>query len=81
MSTEYGIFGNEGCFEGGFYSQEEAQVAIAERYAEEENIHVAELCPDHDENKRDTCEDCNSEDSEEAEHYAELNRGYERDRL
>jgi hypothetical protein len=61
----FGIFNDEGLVEGDFYSQEEAQTAIKERYSEEDDLHVAECCHDHPEQERESCEECNSEDKEE----------------
>lgn len=62
--TEYGIFSDEGCIETGFYSVEEAQAALTKRYATEDGLAVSEICPDHEDHARDTCEDCNSEDED-----------------
>ena len=57
MSTEFGIFTEEGCIENGFYSREEAEAAIKERYPEEE-CHVAECCIEHREEEHEHCEFC-----------------------
>lgn len=73
MSTEYVIFNNEGCVEGGFFSPEEAQEAIARRYSDEgeddgeddgDRLKVKEICHDHSEQARETCEECAAEDEE-----------------
>lgn len=58
---EYGIFTDEGCLENGFHSIAEAQKAEADRYAEEDS-YVAEVCPDHPEQPRESCEDCHGEE-------------------
>lgn len=66
MSTEFGIFNDEGCIEGEFYSREDADRAMADRYAEDD-AHVAEVCPDHRDQERDHCEHCrDAADDEEA---------------
>lgn len=64
MSIEYGIFTGEGCIESGFYSRDEAQACIVQNYPEEDDARVAEICPEHPEQERHNCEDCNAEDSE-----------------
>jgi uncharacterized protein (UPF0128 family) len=58
---EFGIFNDEGCCERGFTSKEEAERAIAERYEPGDELHAAEVCHDHPENERFTCEICNAE--------------------
>jgi hypothetical protein len=59
--TELGIFNDEGMIDGPFYSREEADRVMTERYSAEDGEHVAECCHDHPENERATCEDCNAE--------------------
>ena len=59
--TEWGIFNDEGMVEGGFRSPEEATEAIWDRYDEEDDLSVLEVCPWHEEQPRDTCEECEAE--------------------
>jgi hypothetical protein len=59
--TEYGIFNDEGCVESGFYSREEAEAAVIERYPDD-TTSVCSICPDHPEQAHDTCEECNTEE-------------------
>lgn len=66
MSTEFGVFSDEGKIDGGFYSFEEAQNALESLYAEEDDVHVGECCHDHPEHEKDTCELCNAEEDEES---------------
>ncbi len=58
---ELGIFTDEGMIDGPFYSRDEADTAMATLYSEEDGAHVAELCHDHLEQERATCEECNAE--------------------
>jgi len=67
MSTEYGIFGDEGKLEGDFYSREEAERALADRYSAEDGEHVGECCHDHPDHEAATCEECNADDDGEDE--------------
>lgn len=54
--TEYGIFTDEGVVARDFYSKEEAaEFACAHGW---EDVTVEEVCPDHPEHARVTCEDC-----------------------
>jgi hypothetical protein len=63
--TEYGIFNDEGCIERGFWTEDEAGVALADYYADgEENLSIEALCGEHDEQPADSCEECFSEDDE-----------------
>ena len=55
--SEYGLFNDEGCVEAQFYSVEEALRAL-KFYDPDDDIDVREICPDHDEQARDTCEEC-----------------------
>ena len=64
MSTEFGIFNDEGCIEADFFSREGAEQAMADRYSEDD-AHVAEVCPDHRDQERDHCEHCQAEASQE----------------
>ena len=60
--SEYGIFSDEGCLEMQFYSRNEAEIASL-KYVEEgeDGVHVSEICPDHPEQEREHCEECNAE--------------------
>lgn len=60
--TEYGIFDDSGCLESGFYSEDEAEEAIQKRYPDEEALRIYEICPDHEDQARDTCESCMEDD-------------------
>lgn len=64
MSTEYGIFGDEGLLEGDFYSTAEAERAIEERYADEDGAYAAMICRDHPEHEAMACELCNADEEE-----------------
>lgn len=64
MSTEFGIFGDEGCCEREFYSRSEADAALAANYSSDDDLHVSECCSEHPDNERDGCEDCAAEDVE-----------------
>ena len=57
---EYGVFNDEGCIEAGLASPEAATEAAAGYVAEGEweGTHGAAICPDHDEQEADTCEEC-----------------------
>jgi hypothetical protein len=59
--TEFGLFNDEGCVEAGFYSQAEAERANVNA---EDDLSVHEICPDHDYQERDTCEDCFADEEE-----------------
>jgi hypothetical protein len=68
MADEYGIFNDEGCIERQFWTEEEAGLALADLYASGESgltIHV--LCPDHEEQPRDYCEECATDGDEDDE--------------
>lgn len=60
--VEYGLFNDEGLMEGQFYGPEEARAAIADRYTEEDELEVHEVCPEHEGERRDVCEDCFAEE-------------------
>jgi hypothetical protein len=59
--AEYGIFNDEGCVERGFYDEDKAQTTKDGSYSDEPGVYVAEMCPDHDEQPLDFCEDCEAE--------------------
>lgn len=56
-TTEYGIFSGEGLLEAGFWDRGSALHAMGTRYQGEDS-HVAEVCPDHPEQERYYCEEC-----------------------
>lgn len=62
MSTEFGLFNDEGCVANQFYSRHEAEAFMLTEYEEDDELHVAEICPEHEEQERDTCEECNAEE-------------------
>ncbi len=55
---EYGIFNDEGLVEGQFYSEGEALEARVTRHSDDLWAEVHEVCPDHEEQPRDGCEEC-----------------------
>jgi hypothetical protein len=61
MSREYGVFNDEGCLERGFYTEAAARAALERRYADEPGGYAAPLCPEHDEQPNDRCEECQHE--------------------
>lgn len=61
MSTEWGLFNDEGCLEAGFWSKAEAVAAIGEHYSAEDELTAREVCPDHEEQARDSCEECDDD--------------------
>lgn len=73
MSTnaEYGIFSESagGCIFAPCYSPEEAererQRLITEDGEDADDLTVRELCPDHEEQPKDGCEECYTEDADE----------------
>jgi hypothetical protein len=62
--TEFGLFNDEGCVEAGFYSEAEARAAIDHRFDAEDELTAREICPEHEEQARDTCEDCFADEEE-----------------
>lgn len=61
MTTEYGIFSDEGFLEGDFYTKEAAEKCAADRYSEDD-VHVAECCEQHREEEKEGCEKCEEEE-------------------
>lgn len=61
---EFGIFTDEGCIECGFDTRDSAE-AVAETTYRQNQVPcvVKEMCPDHEEQARETCETCNAEDT------------------
>lgn len=62
--NEYGLFSDEGLVEDGFYDVEVAKAALA-TYDPDDDLHVAEICPEHHEHERDYCEECNADEENE----------------
>lgn len=58
MAIEYGIFTDEGLVEDGFYERDDAEKRAALYRDGVDVITVCELCPDHPEHARETCEEC-----------------------
>lgn len=72
--AEYGIFEDGACIEAGFTGatgKAQAEKAITELVADNPEMdgayEVLEICPDHDEQPRHTCEDCASDPADDAE--------------
>ena len=66
--AEYGIFSEEaaGCIYAPCYSVQEAETErariIAEYGDEPDDLTIEELCPNHEEQAKATCEECFTED-------------------
>lgn len=60
-TIEFGLFSDEGCVEAQFYSLEEAEAAIAERYSPEDGLTAHAVCPQHEEQIAEFCEECAEE--------------------
>lgn len=56
--TEYGLFNDEGCVGRQLYSEADAEAAITDRYSPEDELTVKALCPVHEEQAADYCEEC-----------------------
>ena len=63
MSTEYGLFSDDGLIEGDFYSKHDAEKARVKRYPDDD-LEVLECCPEHRDCPRICCEECDAEDEE-----------------
>lgn len=65
--TEFGLFSDEGCVEAQMYSHAQAKARLVELVAEDEDngeLGIYEICPDHEEQARDTCEECSQDGQE-----------------
>lgn len=62
MTAEWGLFNDEGCVERGLWSEQEADRRRGFAYNAEDDLRIEELCPDHDEQPLNGCEDCGSEE-------------------
>jgi hypothetical protein len=65
VNIEYGIFGDEGCVEAQLYSKKQAEASLSLYRIEAdggEEFHYAEICPEHEEQEKDYCEECNEEE-------------------
>lgn len=71
--ARYAIFNDEGCIDREFGSVEDAQDRAAEfrdlakddEDGGDPSAYAAEECPDHDEQPKDSCEDCEADDGDE----------------
>jgi hypothetical protein len=60
---EFGAFNDEGCTFAGFSTLASAAEEAAYQMEDgDEWAYAAELCPDHEEQARDACEECLAED-------------------
>ncbi|MFE4818663.1 hypothetical protein ACFRFU_19950 [Streptomyces sp. NPDC056704] len=71
MATEYGVFEDGACIEAGFHGEigkAAAEAHMADLVAAEPGMadayEVDEICPDHDEQPKNGCEECADEESE-----------------
>lgn len=62
--AEWGLFNDEGLVEGEFRSKEEAFDAMTSGYDPEDGLTVEEVCPDHPEEPRQSCEECYLDDED-----------------
>jgi hypothetical protein len=62
---QFGIFNDEGIIEDGFSTRAAAEKVLRAEYADETHAEVCEICPDHPEQRKDSCEECNTEPAEE----------------
>ena len=58
---EWGLFNEEGCIEASFFTLTEALATAEKCYAQEDDLHIAETCPDHAEQEKEFCELCDEE--------------------
>ena len=65
MATEWGIFSDEGILEDEYYSEEKALAVLRRDYFDDPFAEVLEICPDHRDQPRHSCEECNAEEDEE----------------
>lgn len=69
MSTQYGIFNDEGCIEANLWSKDQAEAALdlwVEEGEDREDLSIEALCPDHEEQPKDGCEECATDGDDEA---------------
>lgn len=64
--TEYGIFSDEGLVAGDFYDRETAERWMAENTDADDGLHVAEICGDHRDHEKETCEECNTSEEQDS---------------
>lgn len=57
-SIEWGLFNDEGLVEQDFWSAAEAAQALMERYDADDELRVAEVCPECRGGYADGCENC-----------------------
>lgn len=63
MSTEYGIFNDEGLVEQNYWSRSEAEAAL-DAYDDEDDLEIAEVCPECRGGRADWCDVCPDPDEE-----------------
>lgn len=56
----WGLFSDEGCVDSGFFAKEDVEAAL-KTYSVEDGLVIREICPDHDEQPRIGCEECDAE--------------------
>jgi len=56
---QFGVFTDEGAVAADFYSKEEAEAWMASHCSPDDGAHVGEVCGDHPEHERTTCQLCN----------------------
>lgn len=62
---EYGVFNDEGCIHSQLYSATTAEEAAAVYRAEGDDYAIARaICPEHEEQPADTCEECAADNDE-----------------
>lgn len=77
--TEYGLFNDEGCLEAQMYSPEEAEARRQEYIAEGEHpddVTAKEICPDHEGQPKDSCEECFADEPEDEDARTEDDEDY-----
>jgi hypothetical protein len=60
-SSEWGLFNDEGLVEQDFWSAAEAAEALIARYDAEDDLRVAEVCPQCRGGQAEGCENCGDE--------------------
>jgi hypothetical protein len=62
--TEYGVFNDEGLVVGQFYDVDDAICWALMHDGAANGFAIHEICPDHEDQARETCEACNEGDEE-----------------
>ncbi len=64
----FGVFSDEGMISGPFYNRDSAERAMRQDDPDgESGLYVTGVCPDHEEQPWDACEQCMDEDEDEEE--------------